>query len=103
MSQPSSAPHNKHSLRDGLGLALGFIGALLWTLRVHEQTVGLFWSQLSPLMPWGNYALWSLVWAGCVFFLILSAIRFGFALVVSMLTNGLSLLIVRLTLPKKRG
>lgn len=103
MSQPHQPQQQqRQSLRDTLGLALGVITALIFTLRVHEHTVSLFWSQLAPLMPWGNYAFWSGIWAMCVFFLLMSATRYGFALLVTSIMSLFTLLIVRLSLPRHR-
>ena len=89
-------------LRDACGMALGLTGAAVFTAPVHYHTVETFWQRIAPMMPWGDYPTWSVIWAVCVFVVIMCGIRYGFALLMGLLINGLSLLVVRLSLPRRR-
>lgn len=89
-------------LRDACGMALGFAAAAVFTAPVHHHSVSLVWQRIAPMMPWGDYHSWSLIWGICVFVMIMCGVRYGFALFMALLINGLSLLLVRLSLPKHR-
>lgn len=110
MSAPSPNPNPtptppapQGDLRDGLGKALGAAGALIFCAPAHQYSVDFFWAQIAPFGVFMSYQLWSVLWLLCVFCILYMSIRYGWMLIISLITHFFTTIVVRLSLPRRRG
>ncbi|MCY7297303.1 hypothetical protein [Alteromonas sp. a30] len=101
MSQSAQTP--RHGLRDNFGKALGVLCALYFVAQAHAYTVEYFLLQIRPFIHFGHDMLWSLLWGLCVFYVLVMGVRFIFAAIIGAITTLLSIIAVRISLPRKRG
>lgn len=95
----NNAPENNNStIKDKLGLATGLLIAFIWIMPVYSYTKPYFAEQVLHYIPYGMEFMCSIVWMVCLFFFIVSAVRFAVSAVIHIIAIFLSMLSVKYTL-----
>ncbi len=96
MSQTQSSSTN--TVHDKLGLAIGLLVAIIWFMPLHSYTYPYFTKQVLNYIPWGSEFIFSLIWMACLFFFIVSMVRFAVSAFITMVATFFSMLAVKFTL-----
>lgn len=96
MNNQPSTPNT--SFTQNLGSIIGVVAAFLLVMQAHDLSFPLFKRLFLNQVMWGSYEVWSLVWFGLLFCLIVSAARALFLMILGALRGLFVVIAIKFTL-----